>query len=78
MHAARDKTGDMGHINCEHGSTGISDSAEFRKVQYARIRTCPCYDHLGFVLHGKRHKLIVIQHLSIYGYTVGDDLKKSA
>src|ERR1700691_2641404 len=65
MHAARDETGDVRHVENVDRANFVGDLAHAGKVPQARISAGSAHDDLWLFLEGNRFHLVVVDGLSV-------------
>ena len=74
MHARRDQSGDVRHVDEKHSAHGLRDFGHAREIDDARVGARADDDHLGLVLLGEAVELVVIDGFGFFGHAVGDEL----
>src|SRR3990170_328969 len=76
MYTGNDKSSNMSNISHQISTYLISYLAKLDKIQYARICSCPGYDHFRLAIFSNLQDFIIIQYLSIFSHPVKIDLKE--
>ena len=74
MGAARDETGDMGHVDEHDAACLVADLADALEVDRARIGRCARKKNLGLHFHRKLLDLIVVERLGLGINRIRDDV----
>src|SRR5437773_1342066 len=75
MHAARDETGEVRHVDHEKGADRIRDRAKAFKVDEPGISRATGYDDLGLVFLGQPLDLVHVDALIFAAHRVGNRLE---
>src|ERR1700751_5264505 len=73
MNSCCHETGDMRHVHEKESASILGDLCDTREIDNSGVRACSGYDHLRLMFSRQSLDFVVVDRLSIFGHTVGDE-----